>query len=31
MIDAPLGRTPAHAKDGLLNIMAAGDKATFDK
>lgn len=31
MIDAPLGRTPAHATDGLLNIMAAGDKATFDK
>lgn len=31
MIDAPLGRTPAHAKDGLLNIMAAGDKPTFDK
>ena len=31
MIDAPLGRTPAHAKDGLLNIMAAGEKATFDK
>ncbi|MUU78420.1 NAD(P)-dependent oxidoreductase [Winogradskyella endarachnes] len=31
MIDAPLGRTPAHAKDGLLNIMAAGDKATFNK
>ena len=31
MIDAPLGRTPAHAKDGLLNIMAAGDKAVFDK
>ena len=31
MIDAPLGRTPAHAKDGLLNIMAAGDKTTFDK
>ncbi|SFR14690.1 NAD(P)-dependent oxidoreductase [Poseidonocella sedimentorum] len=30
MIDAPLGRTPAHAKDGLLNIMAAGDRATFD-
>jgi len=24
MIDAPLGRTPAHAKDGLLNIMSAG-------
>ncbi|MBU2993049.1 NAD(P)-dependent oxidoreductase [Octadecabacter sp. 1_MG-2023] len=31
MIDAPLGRTPAHAKDGLLNIMCGGDKATFDK
>jgi 3-hydroxyisobutyrate dehydrogenase-like beta-hydroxyacid dehydrogenase len=31
MIDAPLGRTPAHAKDGLLNIMASGDKETFDK
>ena len=31
MVDAPLGRTPAHAKDGLLNIMAAGDRATFDK
>ena len=31
MLDAPLGRTPAHAKDGLLNIMAAGDRDTFDK
>lgn len=31
MVDAPLGRTPAHAKDGLLNIMAAGDQGTFDK
>ena len=31
MVDAPLGRTPAHARDGLLNIMAAGDRATFDK
>ena len=30
MVDAALGRTPAHAKDGLLNIMAAGDQATFD-
>lgn len=30
-LDAPLGRTPAHAKDGLLNIMAAGEKAAFDK
>lgn len=31
MVDAPLGRTPAHAKDGLLNIMAAGERETFDK
>jgi len=31
MIDAPLGRTPAHAKDGLLNIMAAGDIDTYNK
>jgi 3-hydroxyisobutyrate dehydrogenase len=31
MIDAPLGRTPAHAIDGLLNIMAAGDKGTFEQ
>lgn len=31
MIDAPLGRTPAHAKDGLLNIMAAGDRDTYEK
>ncbi|XEV15389.1 NAD(P)-dependent oxidoreductase [Vibrio alginolyticus] len=31
MIDAPLGRTPAHAKDGLLNIIAAGDVETFNK
>ena len=30
-LDAPLGRTPGHAKDGLLNIMASGDKAAFDK
>jgi 2-hydroxy-3-oxopropionate reductase len=29
-LDAPLGRTPSHAKDGLLNIMASGDKAAFD-
>ena len=28
-LDAPLGRTPAHAKDGLLNIMGAGDEAAF--
>lgn len=31
MLDAPLGRTPAHAVDGLLNIMGAGDQAAFAK
>lgn len=31
MVDAPLGRTPAHAKDGLLNIMAAGAPEDFEK
>ncbi len=31
MIDAALGRTPDHARDGLLNIMAAGDPETFEK
>lgn len=30
-LDAPLGRTPAHAEDGLLNIMGAGDEAAFAK
>ncbi len=30
-LDAPLGRTPAHAYDGLLNIMTAGDKGAFDR
>ena len=30
-LDGPLGRTPAHAVDGLLNIMCSGDKAAFDK
>lgn len=29
-LDAPLGRTPVHAKDGLLNIMTSGDRNTFD-
>ena len=31
MLDAPLGRSPMHAKDGLLNIMAAGDMKTYEK
>ena len=29
-LDAPLGRTPSHALNGQLNIMAAGDRAAFD-
>ena len=28
-MDAPLGRTPAHAIEGKLNIMAAGDPEDF--
>jgi 2-hydroxy-3-oxopropionate reductase len=30
-LDAPLGRTPSHAADGLLNIMCSGDEASFEK
>lgn len=30
-LDAPLGRTPAHAIQGQLNILASGDKAAFDR
>lgn len=30
-LDAPLGRTPSHALEGLLNIMCAGDKSAFDR
>ncbi len=30
-MDAPLGRTPAHALDGELNIMGAGDQEVFDR
>lgn len=28
-MDAPLGRTPAHAVDGKLNIMAGGDEVGY--
>ena len=31
MLDSPIGRTPMHAKDGLLNLMVSGDKDTFDR
>ncbi len=30
-LDAPLGRTPAHAFDGLLNIMCAGDESAYNR
>ena len=30
-MDAPLGRTPSHGRDGMLNIMAAGDQSDFDR
>jgi 2-hydroxy-3-oxopropionate reductase len=30
-MDAPLGRTPAHATQGKLNIMCSGDVAVFEK
>jgi len=31
MLDAPLGRTPTHGREGKLNIMGAGDEATFER
>lgn len=31
MLDAPLGRTPAHAVDGLLNIMVGGSEEDFSR
>ena len=31
MMDAPLGRTPPQAVDGLLNIMAAGETVDFER
>ncbi len=30
-MDAPLGRTPSHGRNGLLNIMAAGEEADFNR
>ncbi|MCL6283257.1 NAD(P)-dependent oxidoreductase [Ruegeria sp. 2012CJ41-6] len=30
-LDAPLGRTPAHALQGQLNIMTAGDNEAYDR
>jgi len=31
MLDAPLGRTPAMAREGRLNIMGAGDRDAFER
>ena len=31
MLDAPLGRTPSHGREGKLNIMGAGDKTVFER
>lgn len=30
-LDAPLGRTPSHGREGKLNIMGSGDRETFDR
>lgn len=29
MLDAPLGRTPSHGREGKLNIMGSGDETAF--
>ena len=31
MLDAPLGRTPSHGREGKLNIMAAGTEQAFEQ
>lgn len=30
-LDAPIGRTPQQARDGMINLMCSGDKAAFDR
>jgi 3-hydroxyisobutyrate dehydrogenase-like beta-hydroxyacid dehydrogenase len=30
LLDAPLGRTPSHGREGKLNIMCAGDEAAYN-
>ena len=30
-LDAPLGRTPSHAREGKLNIMCSGDAGAFEQ
>ena len=29
-LDSPIGRTPAHARDGLLNLMCSGSREGFE-
>ena len=28
-LDAPIGRTPSHARDGMVNLMCSGDETAF--
>lgn len=30
-LDCPIGRTPAHARDGQINLMCSGNKSGFDR
>ncbi len=30
-LDSPIGRTPSHARDGLLNLMCSGSKEGYEK
>ncbi len=30
-LDSPIGRTPSHARDGLLNLMCSGEREGFEK
>ena len=30
-LDAPLGRTPSHGRDGMLNIMCSGDRKAYGR
>lgn len=30
-LDAPIGRTPQHAREGMINLMCSCDKAAFDR
>ena len=30
-LDAPMGRTPSHAREGKLNLMCSGDLSTYEQ